>query len=340
MRPVLFELGPLPVWALLPIAALMGAFLALWSWLERREEENPRRLTTVDWLVWAMGVVFSSLALFFLINFHYARTHQPVMVRSYGAMLLLAMLAGMAWLGYAGRGEGLRVTQVVDFALYVLVGAILGARIVFVLLDASAFAHDPLSMLRVWEGGLSFHGGLLGGVLGGYLYARSHGRSFGLLANLCAPAVALGYAITRLGCFLNGCCFGGMCDSWMGVRFGPGSEAAAWALHLSPGQVALTPGPPLHPAQLYSSFLGFVIFLFLIWVRPYFPGRGHLFVLFLGLSGVERFIVEFWRHGASGQPFAPLPVLTEAQVFSLVMILGAGLYLILARAPRNEGGKS
>jgi phosphatidylglycerol:prolipoprotein diacylglycerol transferase len=260
-------------------------------------------------------------------------------------MLLLSLVAGMIWLGHSGRDSGFRPTVVVDFALYALVGGILGARLIFVLLDVSSFVHDPLSVLRVWEGGLSFHGGVLGGVAGAYLFARAHKMGFAHLLDLASPCVAIGYAITRIGCFLNGCCFGGYCPNILGVHFAPGSEAAAWALRLPPGQVAQTSGPALYPTQLFSSFLGFVIFIVLIALAPRFRRPGHLFVFFLLLSGVERFVVEFWRYGASGKPFALIPALTEAQAFSVLMILAAGLYLIFTRpraeasAPQPKGGK-
>jgi phosphatidylglycerol:prolipoprotein diacylglycerol transferase len=346
MRPILFELGPFSAWALVPIALIMATFLGLWTWLERQEEPE-RPLTRADQVLWLVGVALSSLAVWALINFYAHALHHPVYVRSYGAMLLVSLVAGMFWLGHSGRADGFKPTVVVDFALYALVGGILGARIIFVLLDTATFAHDPLSALRVWEGGLSFHGGVVGGVIGLYLFSRAHHMPMGRLLDLAAPCTAIGYAITRIGCFLNGCCFGVACPNFLGVRFAPGSEAAAWALHLPPGQVATTSGPPLYPTQLFSSFLGFVIFFLLVWFGPRFRKPGHVFVFFLVLSGVERFVVEFWRYGASGKPFAPLPALTEAQAFSLLLILGAGLYLIFTRprpqaeapAPARKGGK-
>lgn len=335
MRPVLFEFGPLPWWALPLLVVVLAAFLGLWSWLERREE--PRPWTSGDWLVWAASSLISAGIIFWLVNWHHARTGQPVLIRAYGAMLLVGLVAGIAWAVYAGRPRGWGPTMMVDLALYLLVGGLLGARLIFVLLEPELFRASPGSMLRVWEGGLSFHGGLLGGGVGAYLFARIHRLSFLELADFAMPSVALGYAFTRIGCFLNGCCFGGLCDSALGVRFAPGSEAAAWGLSLPPGQVATTWGPPMYPTQLLMSFLGFVIFVLLVSLARHFPRAGHLFIFSLALFGAERFVAEFWRAGASARMFALIPALTEAQAFSLVMILFAVLYLVLARPRRVEG---
>jgi prolipoprotein diacylglyceryltransferase len=92
----------------------------------------------------------------------------------------------------------------------------------------------------------------------------------------------------------------------------------------------------MYPTQLLMSFLGFVIFGLLVWLRPRFRKPGHLFVFSLALFGVERFIAEFWRAGASARMFALITAVTEAQAFSLLMILFAVLYLTLAGSRRNS----
>ena len=329
MRPVLFTVGPWPWWVLPLLALALGLVLWLWERLERGLA--PRRPATwADRLGPAAFAVVGAVALYLLVN-----RLAPLPVRSYGVMLLVGLLAGLAWMGYSGRREGLGPAALVDFAACVLVGGILGARLVFVLLDWSSFAPQPLSALRVWEGGLSFHGGLGGGLLAAYLFCRWRHLRFGMVADLGAPALALGYAFTRIGCFLNGCCFGGHCASWLGVRFGPDSEAAQWGLGLAPGQPATTWGPRLYPTQLFHAWGGILIFYLLVLLRPRMRRPGHLFWLFLVFSGVERFVVEFWRHGASGRPNFLWPALTDAQVFSALLIVVAGAYLLLTW-PRGQ----
>jgi len=333
MRPVLVQLGPWEPWVIAVLAALLGALFSAWSWLEARRHP-AQRLRPLDLGLGLALAVGGAVVLYFLVN-HFG----PVPIRSYGVMLLVGLLAGSAWLAHNARYYNLPSGLVVDLALTALVGGILGARLLYVLLDLSQFAGNPLSAFRVWEGGLSFHGGLAGGLLAAYLLARRREVHFPTLADAAAPAIALGYALARIGCFLNGCCFGGHCSTFWGVRFAPGSEAAAWSLGLPPGQPATTWGEPLYPAQLLASFLAIVIFFVLVLTRRLFARPGHLFVFFVALYGMERFVVEFWRHGASGRPFGSLPVLTLAQVASILLTAAAVTFLVLMR-PRNPANKA
>lgn len=332
MRPVLVQLGPWEPWVIAVLAGLLGLLFGAWSWLESRRQPG-QRLRPLDLGLGAALALGGAVALYFLVN-----RFGPVPIRSYGVMLLVGLVAGSAWLAHNGRYYNLPSGLAVDLALTALVGGILGARLLYVLLDLPQFAGNPLSAFRVWEGGLSFHGGLAGGLLGVYLLSRRRGLRFPTLADAGAPAIALGYALARIGCFLNGCCFGGHCDSFWGMRFAPGSEAAAWSLGLPPGQPATTWGEPLYPAQLLASFLAIIIFFVLVLTRRLFPRPGHLFIFFLALYGVERFVVEFWRHGASGRPFAPLPALTVAQVASIVLTVGALAFLVLTRSRGQAHG--
>lgn len=322
MRPVLIELGPWSPAAIPVLAALLGGLVCLWTWLDARQRgaAPPRPL---EYLLSVLGAVLAALALFFLVN-----RFGPVPIRSYGFMLLLGMLAGLLWMSHSASRYGIPRSVLVDVALAALLGGIVGARLLYVILDWDQFAGTPGSVWRVWEGGLSFHGGLAGGLLAGYLLARWRGLSFLSLGDAAAPAIALAYAFARVGCFLNGCCFGGHCDSFWGVRFAPGSEAATWSLHLPPGQVATTWGEPLYPAQLLAAVLSLVIFLLLIRLQRVFTRGGHLLVAFVGLYGIERFVVEFWRHGASGRSFPGLSFLTWAQVASLALTLAAVVTII------------
>jgi phosphatidylglycerol:prolipoprotein diacylglycerol transferase len=241
---------------------------------------------------------------------------------------------------YGGRRYGIQPDVLVDLGLASLIGGIIGARLLYVALDWNQFSAAPLTIFKVWEGGLSFHGGLAVGVLAVYLLCRWRGIRFGSLMDAGAPALSLAYAFARIGCFLNGCCFGGHCDSFWGVRFAPGSEAAAWSLGLPPGQPATTCGTPLYPTQLLDCALAIIVFFLLLALRPVFKRRGHLFVAFIGLYGVQRFVVEFWRHGASGRPFPGVPALTWAQMASIAMTVAAAAFLAATWPRRGQAGNS
>jgi phosphatidylglycerol:prolipoprotein diacylglycerol transferase len=328
MRPILFTLGPWSPLALPIIAVALGAVLSLWTWLDARHRGVRGR--ALDYAAGAGGAILAALALYFLVN-----RFGPVYIRSWGFMLLVAMVAALLWMAHSGRRCGIQPAFLVDLGLVVLVVAIIGARLMYVALDWSQFSAAPLSIFKVWEGGLSFHGGLIGGIAAGYGLARLRRVKFSVLADLAAPALALGYAFARIGCFLNGCCYGGACSTFWGVRFAPGSEAAAFSLGLPPGAVAHGWGNPLYPTQLMDCALSLIVFGILVLSRPLFKRPGHLFVAYIGLYAVERFVVEFWRAGASGRPFPGIPFLTWAQMASVGMLLVAAI-ILAATWPRRE----
>jgi len=245
----------------------------------------------------------------------------PLEVRSYGVMLVLAFVAGTLWAMREARRRGLAPERMIDGGLAALAGGLIGARIVFVALDPYLTWRD---LPFVWRGGLSFHGGLIGGLGAVALYARATRTALAAMLDCGAPGMALGYAVARIGCFLNGCCYGGPSD-------------LPWATRFSDGGAGLT--PPSHPAQLYASAGSLVIFGLLLLRRPGARAGGQLFAAYLGLYGVLRFVVEFWRKGYTAQVL--WDGLTQAQVASLgLMALGVigwfGLKGLARRAGRSS----
>jgi phosphatidylglycerol---prolipoprotein diacylglyceryl transferase len=231
----------------------------------------------------------------------------PVQVHSYGVMLMLGFLAGIALSQRQARRMGLSPDLPIDLGVWILVFAIVLSRLVFVALNWSESSHRLLDIVGIWrEGGLSFHGGLLGGILATLLYGRLHKLSFWVMADLLSPGLALGYALARIGCFLNGCCYGETTTLPWGVVF-PGITT-----------------DPCHPTQLYSSLGSLIILALLLRVQPRLKARGQLFATYLILYTILRGIVEIFRSGATGQVvFGPI---TQAQVAS-VIILALALYL-------------
>jgi len=253
----------------------------------------------------AMGLV-----LYLLIN-----RFGPVKVRSWGTMLMIGFAAGLLWMIHDTRDDSaITPDTLIDLTIVCLVGAIIGSRLVSAALSWDQFADRPGRLLYVWEGGLSFHGGVAGGLLTGSLFVIRRKLPYGRAVDLVAPGLALGYAITRIGCFLNGCCYGVPTDLPWGVRF----PALA---------VGGTEAVPVHPTQLYSSAMSLIIFGLLLAIRGHLSRPGHLGLVYLVLYSVGRFIIEFWRKGATAVAFTPLAPLTEAQVASIVIALGAGVWL-------------
>ena len=213
---------------------------------------------------------------------------------------------------------GFKPEDVWDVSLFGLLGGVLGGRIGFVVQEPH-FWERPQQMLAIWDGGMAFYGGLLGGILAGVLTCRAKKMRVADMADLAAPSLALGYIFGRIGCFLNGCCYGGVCD-------------LPWAMRFPDEHVPGGFTPPSHPAQLYSSLAGLLIFLLLLPLEKYRQFRGQIMYVFLMLYGAYRFLIEIVRTGASSDSgITHLPI-TDAQVFSLLLsFVAAGLYMVYAR---------
>jgi len=292
------------------ILALAIVLVAVWlGWLRRKGAYTPDHLYTGVALVGMTAVVLAILL----------KIDHDVGIKSYGAMLMLGFLTGTYAAVRLGRRRGVPSERLVDLGLVILVGAILGARLAFVLMNPDTHFFELKDVLSKGLGGLSFHGGLIGGFLAGSVYALFTRLDYWRVADCVAPAIAVGYAITRIGCFLNGCCYGKETILPWGMRF-PDSPDTFPRYHI------------VHPTQLYASIMGFLMFgIILLLARGKSLGRaGRLFMVLLVLEGVERFVMEIYRqpdpnfHG----------LLTPAQWVSIaVFIVGiAGFFLLPKRA--------
>ena len=242
----------------------------------------------------------------------------PLTFYSYGAMLVLAFVAA-TWL--AGRHarrlppalRAISAEQLLDFSSLALVGGLVGARALFVALHWDAFSSEPLEILAVWHGGLVWYGGFLGGLLGGACYVRAQRLSFLRVLDQFIPFLTLGHAIGRVGCLLNGCCYGKPTDAWCGVTF--------------PDQ-----GVAVVPTQLLESAGLLLLYLVLRSLqRPgllQYPGR--VFGAYLAGYGALRFALEFTR----GDQLPWWMGLTLQQVISIAVCIFGGWLLL--RTPRRE----
>ena len=195
--------------------------------------------------------------------------------------------------------------HVFDMSLAALFVSIAGARILYVLLDLNEFRGNWWEVFQVWTGGISVHGAIVSGSLFLWWYCRRHKLSFLKFADICAPAFALGYAVGRIGCFLNGCCYGYACS-------------LPWASRFLINERTHSLTPPSHPTQLYATVMNLGVFLLLDRLSRLRHRDGQIFLLYLALYCVYRFIDEHFRKGATAEVF--VAGLTHAQVFSLAAL--------------------
>jgi len=237
-------------------------------------------------------------------------------------MLMIGFLAAGWRAAKNAPRYGLKPEDVWDVALFGLLGGVLGGRIGFVVQEPG-FWHNPGQIFAIWTGGMTFYGGLLGGILAGWMTARAKGMRVGDMSDLAGVSFPLGYIFGRIGCFLNGCCYGGQCD-------------LPWAMRFPDEHGGLT--PPSHPAQLYSAAAGLLIYLLLLPLEKRRQFRGQLMCSFLILYGIYRFLIEIVREGASSDSgITHLPI-TDAQVFSMLLaFVAAGIYVALAVRRRRKG---
>jgi phosphatidylglycerol:prolipoprotein diacylglycerol transferase len=251
----------------------------------------------------------------------------PFKVHWYGVMYLIGFVGGW-WLGKVRASKpdsGWRVEEIGDLLFYIALGVVVGGRIGYVLFYGfDQFLRDPLSLLRVWEGGMAFHGGLLGVLLAMWLYARKTHRSFFQVTDYMAPFVPIGLGAGRLGNFINGELWGKVTDLPWGMVF--------------PGAGEL----PRHPSQLYQFFLeGVVLFTVLWWFSSKPRPRRAVSGMFLLIYGVVRFVVEFVRVPDAHLGYLAFDWLTMGQLLSLPMILFGLLLLFLAyRQPHHLAQKT
>ena len=232
---------------------------------------------------------------------------------SYVAGILLAWRY-MSWLTTKSPA-GITKADIDDFVVWATLGVVLGGRIGYVLFyKPGYYIYHPLDALAVWEGGMSFHGGLLGVILAIWLFARQRGYHWFALGDLVCAAVPIGLFLGRIANFINGELYGRVTDAALGMVFPRG-------------------GPlPRHPSQLYEAALeGIVLFLvlFALATRPgTFARRGLVAGTFLAGYGISRIVAEFFR-----EPDAHLGFLfagaTMGQLLSLPLVF-AGLWLIRA----------
>jgi phosphatidylglycerol:prolipoprotein diacylglycerol transferase len=249
-------------------------------------------------------------------------------IRSYGVMLAIAFWVGIEISARMARKRGYDHLLIVDLGLIILLSSVIGSRFLYVITHLSDFRGDPWGVLKVWEGGLTFYGGLVAAVVLGVLYLKRRGQPVAEITDILAPQIALGIAIARVGCFLNGCCFGKESSLPWACVF-PSDSLAGSVMH----------GLHLHPVQIYAVIANVIIAIVLYGLLRRRLPAGSVFASLLVIYGAWRFVIDFWRYyetdlllGSGGVQFS------WNQVVSIFLII-VGIALLL-RSRRHGGTRS
>jgi phosphatidylglycerol:prolipoprotein diacylglycerol transferase len=248
-----------------------------------------------------------------------------ITIYTYGVLLAAAYLLGLKLAMVRAQARGLDAAKVLDLGIYIIISALIGAKLLLVVTDFRVFRANPAELLTLARSGGVFYGGLLLAVAVALWYIRRAGLPLWTTCDAFAPGIALGHVVGRFGCLFAGCCYGKPTTLPWGITFTDPFAAA---------NVGTPLGMPLHPTQLYEAGAELLILIALLTTerkgRP-FPGR--TFWLYMLLYAVSRFIIEFYR----GDPRGSVGMFSTSQFISIILAPLAIMMLVrLSRATTPE----
>ena len=231
----------------------------------------------------------------------------PITVYTYGVLLAAAYLFGLQLARVRAKSRGLDANRVLDLGIYIIISALVGAKLLLLITDFKSFTADPRELLTLARSGGVFYGGLIVAVIVALWYIRRVGLPLWTTCDVFAPGIALGHVVGRFGCLFAGCCYGKPTTRPWGITFTDPFAAA---------NVGTPLGVALHPTQLYEAGAELLILIVLLVTerkgRP-FPGR--TFWLYMLLYAISRFIIEFYR----GDDRGTVGMFSTSQFISIVL---------------------
>ena len=242
-----------------------------------------------------------------------------VKIFTYGFLVASGFFVAIQLAVRQAKKEGLDPAKILDLSFYVLIAAIIGARLLYIIVEYKYFVDHPFEVLSFWKGGLVFYGGFIGSALAGWYFMSKHKMPGWKVADICAPSIAIGQVIGRWGCYFAGCCYGVQTD-------------LPWAITFSDERSLAPLNIALHPTQIYLSINALLIFSILIWFRKRKSFDGQLFWLYGVLYSIGRFIIEFYRGDERG--FAVEGLLSTSQFIGL-FALAVSVFMLLKLRSKN-----
>ena len=258
-------------------------------------------------------------------------------IYSYGVMLALAFITGIFLAMKEAKRIGENPERVLDISLYVILGALIGGRLGYVIFYLDYYLKNPIKILYFRQGGLSFLGAFLIAFFLCWLYVKRTKISFWKFADIAAPSVAMGIGIARIGCFLNGCCFGVVSENF-GIIFPSLYMPPVYLQQLNDGLIASGSSCtlPVIPTQLYSSLYGFLIFFILLGIKKYKKYDGYLFLNFLALYSISRFTIEFFRFYVDNYKMFNYFTVTQAILIGVILVSIVFMSILKKRKKDSE----
>jgi len=244
----------------------------------------------------------------------------PLTVHSYGLMIAIGFLLGLYVAIRTGRRNGIDSQKIMDMGFLLIISGIIGSRITYVLINFSEYSANPLKFFKLWEGGLVFSGGLLTAILAALFYIRRHKLNLWQVFDVWAPAVALGQAFGRIGCFMAGCCYGRESHGFCAVTF------------TNPKSIAPL-NMPLYPTQLYDSLSNLIIFGILTVLSTRKKFQGQVFLWFLIMHSTARLVIEKFRGDDRGIFLGTNWTVTQ---FLAIVILLSSVSALIYFKSKNE----
>src|SRR6476469_8806060 len=231
----------------------------------------------------------------------------PVTVYTYGVLLAAAYLLGLKLAMVRAKARGLDANRVLDLGIYIIISALVGAKLLLLMTDFRTFTTNPRELLTLMRSGGVFYGGLILAVAVALVYIRKVGLPLWTTTDVFAPGIALGHVVGRFGCFFAGCCYGKETTVPWAITFTDPFAAA---------NVGTPLGVPLHPTQLYEAGAELLILIVLLTTeRKGRPFAGRTFWLYMLLYAITRFIIEFFRGDERGN----VGVLSTSQFISVLL---------------------
>lgn len=232
---------------------------------------------------------------------------------TYGLFVALGFMTAIFVSQKIGAFHGIKNETITDIYFIILISALVGARGLYVIVSFDSYKNNLIDIFKIWNGGLVFFGGFITAVTATAVYLKVKNHTVWKMADILVPGIALGHAVGRIGCFFAGCCYGESCELPFVITF-------THPQSLAPLNV------PLHPTQIYMVLSNLLLFFILLWVTRKKRFNGMVFLSYIMLYSLFRFIIEFFRGDFRGDFF--LDFISISQGIGLLIFVIAGILLI------------